>query len=169
MNQSEAELFLAGCGASGPLQVLANAPGAPPREHSFERPFIVAHEWSHLAGFADEAEANFVGWLTCLRGSEADQYSGWLFLYSEVSSGLSARDRAAVAAVLNAGPREDLRAIARRLAQEVNPRVSAAGWRVYDSYLKANRIQAGTASYDEVVRLVLGVRGVLAGVERGQN
>jgi hypothetical protein len=29
----------------------------------FERPFIVAHEWSHLAGIADEGEANFVGWL----------------------------------------------------------------------------------------------------------
>ena len=39
----------------------------------FERPFVVAHEWSHLAGFADESEANFVGWLTCLRGSIPDQ------------------------------------------------------------------------------------------------
>jgi uncharacterized protein DUF3810 len=36
--------------------------------------------------------------------------------------------------------------------------VSAAGWRVYDSYLKANQVEAGTASYGEVVRLVLGVR-----------
>ena len=32
-----------------------------------ERPMIVAHEWSHLAGFADESEANFIGWLTCVR------------------------------------------------------------------------------------------------------
>jgi hypothetical protein len=40
----------------------------------------------------------------------------------------------------------------------VNPRISAAGWRVYDQYLKANRIEAGAASYDEVIRLVLGVR-----------
>ena len=37
----------------------------------FERPFVIAHEWSHLAGFADEGEANFVGWLTCLRGAAA--------------------------------------------------------------------------------------------------
>src|SRR5207247_6328116 len=28
----------------------------------FERPHVIAHEWSHLAGFADEGEANFVGW-----------------------------------------------------------------------------------------------------------
>ena len=40
----------------------------------------------------------------------------------------------------------------------MSPGVSRAGWRVYDSYLKANRVEAGTASYDEVVRLVLGTR-----------
>jgi hypothetical protein len=34
--------------------------------------------------------------------------------------------------------------------------VSAAGWRVYDQYLKVNRVDEGTASYAEVVRLVLG-------------
>ena len=45
-----------------------------------------------------------------------------------------------------------------RYAREVSPRVSTAGWRVYDSYLKANRVAAGTASYDEVIRLVLGTR-----------
>ncbi|PYR42889.1 MAG: hypothetical protein DMF93_04575 [Acidobacteria bacterium] len=35
----------------------------------FERPFVVAHEWSHLAGFADEGDANFVGFLACTRSS----------------------------------------------------------------------------------------------------
>jgi hypothetical protein len=124
----------------------------------FERPFVVAHEWSHLAGFADEAEANFVGWLTCLRGSTPDQYSGWLFLYSELARAVRARDRAAVSALLDPGPRADLVAIAARYREQVNPRVSAVGWRVYDRYLKANRVEAGTASYDEMVRLVLGVR-----------
>ena len=51
----------------------------------FERPMIVAHEWSHLAGFADESEASFAGWLTCVHGSIADQYSGWLFLFEELA------------------------------------------------------------------------------------
>jgi hypothetical protein len=124
----------------------------------FERPFVVAHEWSHLAGFADESEANFVGWLTCVRGSVANQYSGWLFLHSELARAMRGRDRAAVSAMLAAGPRADLNAIATRYREQVNPRISAAGWRVYDQYLKANRIEAGAASYDEVIRLVLGVR-----------
>ena len=124
----------------------------------FERPFVVAHEWSHLAGYADESEANFVGWLTCLGGSVADQYSGWLFLYGELSRAIRDRDRALLSAQLAAGPRADLNAMAERYRRNVSPRVSTAGWRVYDRYLKANRVDAGTASYGQVVRLVLGVR-----------
>lgn len=124
----------------------------------FERPFVVAHEWSHLAGFADEGEANFIGWLTCVRGPVPAQYSGWLSLYAELTGSLSRRDRQEVVAGLAAGPREDLRAMADRLRRNVNPAVSSAGWRVYDGYLKANRIEDGTASYARVVRLVLGTQ-----------
>jgi Protein of unknown function (DUF3810) len=124
----------------------------------FERPFVTAHEWSHLAGVADEGEANFVGWLACVRGSPAAQYSGWLFMYSELLSVSSRTDRVGIAAALAAGPREDLQAIRERVARHVSPRLSAAGWRVYDSYLKANRVESGAASYGEVVQLALGAR-----------
>ena len=124
----------------------------------FERPFVVAHEWSHLAGYADEGEANFVGWLTCLGGGELDRYSGWLFMYAELVRTLSAADRATVAERLGPGPRADRRAIADRIRRHVNPQISAAGWRVYDRYLKANRVEAGAVSYATVVRLVLGTR-----------
>lgn len=124
----------------------------------YEEPFVIAHEWSHLAGFTDEGEANFVGWLTCLRGSDAAKYSGWLFLYSQAVATLPAEDRTAVAARLRPGPRRDLEQIAERVRRELRPQISAAGWRVYDQYLKANRVEAGTASYASVVRLVLGAR-----------
>ena len=123
-----------------------------------ERPFVIAHEWSHLAGFADEGEANFAGWLTCIRADAAAQYSGWLFLFGELANGLSRADRVEAAARLQAGPRADLRAIAARLTRDVKPQVSEAGWRVYDRYLKANRVEAGAASYAQVVRLVLGTK-----------
>jgi hypothetical protein len=124
----------------------------------FERPFVVAHEWSHLAGFADEGEANFVGWLTCVRGSAAARYSGWLFLYGEVAAALKGSERAAIAGRLDPGPRADLLASAERVRSHLSPVISAAGWQVYDRYLKANRVAAGTGSYAEVVRLILGVR-----------
>jgi hypothetical protein len=124
----------------------------------FERPFVVAHEWSHLAGIANEGDANFVGWIACMNGSTSQQYSGWLFIYGELARAVGNRDRAALSAALAPGPRADLQAIRARFLREVNPKVSDAGWRIYDSYLKANRVQAGAASYAEVVRLVLGAR-----------
>lgn len=125
---------------------------------AFERPFVVAHEWSHLAGLNDEGEANLGGWLTCVRSSPAHQYSGWLFMYDEVLRGLPPEQRAAVAGRLDEGPRADLRAVHERILRHVNVHIATAGWRAYDTYLKANRVEAGAASYDDVVRLALGIR-----------
>ena len=84
------------------LEVLVNPDLLP-----WERPFVAAHEWSHLAGFADESEASFVGWLACLRGHEAAQYSAWLYLYSEVVGdvGTEGRQRMTSALAGRAAPR----------------------------------------------------------------
>jgi hypothetical protein len=122
----------------------------------FERPFVVAHEWSHLAGFGDEGEANFVGWLTCVRGADAHRYSAWLFLYRELLPAIGPVPARTVADRLAAGPRDDLGAIEDRMLANINPWLSGAGWRVYDRYLKANRVDKGSASYGDVVRLLLG-------------
>ena len=120
-----------------------------------ERPEVLAHEWAHLAGYADEAEANFVAWLTCIRGDALAQYSGWLSLYSHVSAGLPPDDRRTLAALLAEGPRADLRAIAARYARG-SWLVRRAQREVYDVYLRANRIEEGIARYNAVARLVLG-------------
>lgn len=122
----------------------------------FERPMVIAHEWAHLAGFADEGEANFVGWLACLRADDAARYSAWLFLYAEAASALDDGQRRDVVARLADGPRADLRAINARIAADVNVVVSDVGWGLYDQYLKANGIERGRRSYTDVVRLVLG-------------
>src|SRR4029078_9956838 len=45
-----------------------------------ERPFVIAHAWAHLAGYADESEANYVAWLTCRHGDALAQYSAALIL-----------------------------------------------------------------------------------------
>jgi len=123
----------------------------------FERPQVVAHEWAHLAGLANEGEANLAGWLACVRGSAADQYSGWLFMYGEAVRAAPARARAPIAERLQDGPRADLRAIRERTVRNISPRLASAGWRMYNRYLKANRVEAGNASYSEVVRLALGL------------
>jgi len=124
----------------------------------FERPFVAAHEWAHLAGFADESEASFVGWLTCVRASTPAAYSGWLFLYWQISSELGLSDRQRLSAALDEGPQRDVAAIAERLRRGRIPRLSRASWRVYDQYLKANRVEEGTRSYGAVVTLLLRAR-----------
>jgi len=60
-----------------------------------------------------------------------------------------------MAATLARGPRDDLSAIAARLAT-VQPAVARASWQTYDRFLKANRVPKGVRSYDEAVRLVVG-------------
>ena len=135
------------------LEVLVNGTVLP-----FERPFLVAHEWSHLAGYANESEASFVGVLTCLAGDVQSRYSAWLFLSQQLVRHLPADARDRVWAELDDGPREDLRAIAVRVREAV-PLVRRGASRVYDGYLRANRVAAGIASYGLVVDLLLGTDG----------
>ena len=125
----------------------------------FERPFVLAHEWAHLAGYADESEANFVGWLTCVNGAAPAAYSGWLYLYEEVLAALPREERVGLVRALAAGPRADLTAVAQR-TRRIHPLLQAVSWRVYDRYLKANRVGEGVASYDRALVLVLGSRFV---------
>jgi hypothetical protein len=135
------------------LEVLSNPDLLP-----FERPFVAAHEWSHLAGYADESEANFVGFLTCMKGSVATQYSGWLFLYWQVSSEVDGEARSRLSKSLAEGPRRDLEAIVTRLRTGELPWLRTAGWRVYDGYLKANRVEEGIRSYGAVLTLIVKAR-----------
>jgi hypothetical protein len=129
-----------------------------------ERPIVLTHEWAHLAGYADESEANFIAWLACLRGGALPQYSASLATYEHATAGLSREDRRALTR-LDAGPRGDLRAIAERY-QRASPVVRDASRDVYDSYLKANRVEEGIAAYGAVVRLMLGTEFVAEGIPR---
>ena len=135
------------------LEVLANPDLLP-----WERPFVAAHEWSHLAGYAYESEANFVGWMTCLRAGVPAQYSGWLFLYWEINGQVGADDRGRLAKALHDGPRRDVNAIVERLRRGQLPVLQHASWAVYDGYLRANHVESGIRSYDEVVTLILRAR-----------
>jgi hypothetical protein len=133
------------------LEVIVN-----PELLPVERPFVVAHEWGHLAGRAHESEASYVGWLTCREGDAAARYSGWLSLFWHLRGDVP-RDRlTAIERGLTPGPRKDLAEIAARLRRG-QPLVQEASWRAYDQYLKANRVDAGIQSYSDVVTLVLGV------------
>ena len=114
-----------------------------------ERPFVIAHEWAHLAGYADESEANFLAYLACRRGDEAARYSAGLVMIGY------ARPARPLNQALDIGPRTDLYAIQARYAR-TSGTLRFAAREGYDKYLKANRVERGIESYDAVVQLILG-------------
>jgi hypothetical protein len=120
----------------------------------FERSFVLAHEWAHLSGHADEAEASAIGWLACMKGDAVTGYSASLFLIMETANAMPEEARESAMARLDAGVRSDLDAIAARMKDQ-KPSVQRTTSRVYDEYLKANRVADGTASYARALTLIL--------------
>jgi hypothetical protein len=135
------------------LEVLGNPDLLP-----FEWPFVAAHEWAHLAGYADEAEASFVGWLACVRAGGPAAYSGWLSLFASILGEVGGGDRDTLLGALDDGPRADLAAMAARQRRGQVPALRRAGRAVYDQYLRANRVEEGVRRYGAVVTLAVQAR-----------
>jgi hypothetical protein len=146
--------FFTKAGIDGMINPLALESILNPELLPFEQPFVLAHEWAHLAGQADEAEASAVGWLACMRGGPRMAYSASLYLISETQGAMPSALRRAAVAKIHPDVRTDLAEIAERLKKE-DPRVQRAAFRVYDEYLKANRVEDGKASYGRALRLIL--------------
>jgi hypothetical protein len=123
----------------------------------FERPFVAAHEWAHLAGYAGESEANFVGWLVCFQGPPSAEYSADQVLLMYVLGAMPAEERAGLIRTLGPGPRQDLAAVARR-AERTWLWLQRPAWWVYDRYLRANRVEQGVRSYGAALQLIAGTR-----------
>jgi hypothetical protein len=120
-----------------------------------ERPYVLAHEWAHLSGWAPEEDASFVGVLAAVGADVPAQYSAWLFLMSESAGRLHPVTRDLVLQDLAPGPRSDLAAIAARLRARV-PWLDRASWVAYDRAIKSQGADAGVAGYGRVIELLLG-------------
>ena len=119
----------------------------------FELPFDQAHEWSHIAGFNREDEANYIAALTCLRDSDTvAQYSGWLEIFLYLPALQRYPHKMFVSRVW-----EDFATLRKRNAQFVNINFARLSWSMYNTYLKSNRIASGVRNYDEVTQLMLAV------------
>jgi hypothetical protein len=114
-----------------------------------ERPAAYAHEWSHLSGFADESEANFIAVVSCLASKDpALQYSGWMLVWFNMPSSVHVRTHAVPMVIA------DVKEIIARYHREVKPSVANAQRVVYDAYLRANAVHAGFDSYHLFVQLL---------------
>jgi hypothetical protein len=109
--------------------------------------FTAAHEKAHLAGFARERDANFLAWYALTHSDdERLRFAGYLGLLRYF---LTPETRPLAAPL-----KGELEQLARYRAETVSPPVQRSSNRVYNVYLKANRMQGGINDYAAVVGLV---------------
>lgn len=119
----------------------------------FERPFSLSHEWSHVAGYAREDEANFLAIVSCTRSNvPVVEYSGWLELLLYLPPRSQYPRSAFVPLVW-----QDFAAIRKRDQQRINLSLARFSWGTYNAYLKSNHVASGIQNYNEVTRLYLGI------------
>ncbi len=128
--------YMRAVGVSGMLAPLILETYLNPDLTGPERPYVLAHEWAHLSGFAPEEDASFVGAVAALRADVPAQYSAWLSLVSDAAMRLPAPARREVLAPLAAGPRRDLDEIAERLRFRI-AWLDRASWVAYDRAIKS--------------------------------
>ena len=128
----------------------------------FEVPFDLAHEWSHVAGFAREDEANYIGALACLRDPDPiARYSGWMSVLFALPPLPHYAKNTFTPLVWS-----DFAAIRARNARNLNVAFARFSWGTYNHYLKSNHVASGIANYDEVTRLLLGIPRTRSGLPR---
>lgn len=123
-------------------------------------PFTYAHEFSHLLGVSNEAEANYWAYRACTESSsKALQYCGYFGLLPYVVSNAS-----------RLLPEEDFKAWTQTIRPEVREQFNRKNdyWRrkyspfigsiqdfSYNLFLKGNKIASGKKNYAEVIGLLL--------------
>lgn len=117
----------------------------------YEVPRALAHEWSHVAGFGDEGDANWIGTVTCLRSPDPlIRYSAAFWTYGELPEADRARLRIAPAV------RADFLAARERYLRYYTPQLAELSWNLYDRYLRANGVAGGVVSYSRYLQLLVG-------------
>ncbi len=121
-------------------------------------PFTMCHELSHLRGFMQEQEANFIAFLACHSSNDAEFcYSGNLMGWIYCMNVLRKTDYDAweeVREMLAPEVEADLRAN-REFWAQYDGAIAEVSNQVNDTYLKANGQADGVKSYNRMVDLIV--------------
>ena len=121
-------------------------------------PFTACHELSHLSGFMQEEEANFIAFLACIRSDRADfQYSGYLSGWVYCMNALYRADRESwqeVRLLLDEAAEPDLEANT-EFWDAYEGGISKTADKINDTYLKVNGQADGVQSYSRMVDLIV--------------
>lgn len=121
-------------------------------------PATTCHEMAHQRGYGFENECNFIAYITCLAHPDPDfQYSAYLMAIAYTSNALASANRdllLSINATMPEGIYKDLVSI-NEFWDQYEGDVKEAAEQVNNTYLQSNGVSAGTASYGEMVNLLL--------------
>lgn len=129
-------------------------------------PFIYAHEYSHLMGVSNEAEANYWAYQICIASDYPSvKYSGYYSLLPYVLSNASRTLTADEYRKLLSDIHPD---ILSQYSLERNywnslysPLLGKIQSAIYNAFLKGNKIPSGTANYLEVIDMIISIPSAL--------
>lgn len=124
----------------------------------YNMPFTACHELSHLRGFMQEDEANFIAFLACIHDENIDfQYSGYMLGWTYCMNALYRMDDESwqeVRGLLDKTIEKDLLAN-NEFWDHYEGVVSEVSNQMNDLYLKANGESEGVQSYSRIVELIV--------------
>lgn len=122
-----------------------------------KKPFYLIHEMAHGNGFTEEADCNFLAYISCVQSTNLSlQYSGelnyLLYLFSELKS----RDETAFDSIKKNIPvaiKKDLTEL-KKHSEEHTFKTGIVGDFINNAYLKLLGVKDGVKNYDKMVLLV---------------
>ena len=128
-----------------------------------QHPFTYAHEFSHLLGVSNEAEANYWAYRACTESSStALQYCGYFGLFPYVLSNasylLSKEDFQAWIQTVRPEVIEQYKEKNRYWQERYSPIIGSIQDFTYNLFLKGNKIASGKKNYAEVIGLLLSLQ-----------
>lgn len=129
----------------------------------FDYPFTYAHEYAHLLGVSNEAEANWWAFHACVRSDNPKvRYSAYKGIIQHVlinAQGLlNEQQFTALQASLRPEVVEDIRKTHKHWKALRSPILDGVQSKIYDIFLKSNAVEAGLRNYTQVVGLLVNIK-----------
>lgn len=121
-------------------------------------PFTACHELSHLKGYMDEGEANFIGWLACLNSQHfAFNRSAHMMAWVYAGNELSRVNPDEFSRIRKTLPKDAIKELQDNndFWDKYETQASEVQDQVNNAYLQYNGLEAGIRSYDQVTTLML--------------
>ena len=124
--------------------------------------FVYVHEYSHLLGVSSEDEANFWAYTICTRSDDPVlRYAGYYgilpYVLINASRVLSESDYKMFISTINPAVVEMYNAQREYLNSRYSKTLGRLQSAVYDAFLKGNKVTSGTASYVEVIDMIISI------------